>query len=108
MDITAIPTVSGAPQSYKVPAATGTAPTSQQQAANGNNTSGISAVQQEYEAAAKAAAATFNYPLGSKIFSIYKDVTGQFVTRYVSLIDGSVTYVPAPVYMKPMQLSIDA
>lgn len=29
-------------------------------------------------------------------FSIYKDATGQFVTRFTNLRDGSVTYIPEP------------
>ncbi|HEU5047015.1 MAG TPA: hypothetical protein VFT64_04145 [Rickettsiales bacterium] len=54
------------------------------------------------------------YALGDQTFSIFKDATGQFITRYVSLRDGSVTYVPAPVLVKHlsppggMQLTINA
>jgi hypothetical protein len=34
------------------------------------------------------------YPLGDKTFTIYKDTSGQYVTRYTSLRDGKVTYYP--------------
>ena len=52
-----------------------------------------------------AAASTFNYPLGDKEFTIFKDATGQLITRYVSLRDGSVTYAPAPILVKELQLT---
>jgi hypothetical protein len=40
------------------------------------------------------------YPVGDKSFSIFKDATGQYITRYVSLRDGSVTYLPEPELFK--------
>lgn len=52
-----------------------------------------------------AAAAPFNYPLGDKEFSIFKDAAGAYITRYVSLRDGSVTYVPAPSLVRMLQVS---
>lgn len=49
----------------------------------------------------KAAAQAFNYPLGDKKFTIYKDSrTGEYITRFTSLIDGSVTYYPPPQLLK--------
>jgi hypothetical protein len=57
------------------------------------------------EQAVQQALTAFNYPLGNKEFSIFKDVTGQYITRYVSLQDGSVTYVPAPTLVKQTQLA---
>lgn len=54
------------------------------------------------------------YALGDQTFSIFKDATGQYITRYVSLRDGSITYVPAPVLVKQqseagaLQLAINA
>ncbi len=45
--------------------------------------------------AVKLAAKSFNYPLGDKKFTIYKD-KGQYVTRFTSLVDGSVSYFPEP------------
>ena len=34
------------------------------------------------------------YPVSDKTFVFYKDVSGQYVTRYTSLRDGRVTYIP--------------
>ena len=45
---------------------------------------------------ASAAAAKDLYPLGDKSFTIYKDSSGQYITRYVSLRDGAVSYYPEP------------
>lgn len=36
------------------------------------------------------------YPLGNMRFTIYKDMSGQYITRFTSLIDGKVTYIPEP------------
>jgi hypothetical protein len=36
------------------------------------------------------------YVVSDQKFSIYKDVSGQYITRYTSLRDGSVTYIPEP------------
>jgi hypothetical protein len=35
-----------------------------------------------------------NYVVADKSFTIFKDAGGQYVTRYTSLRDGKVTYVP--------------
>ena len=43
------------------------------------------------------------YALGDTQFTIFKDSTGQFITRYFSLRDGSVTYVPHPVLLRQAQ-----
>lgn len=41
------------------------------------------------------------YPVGDRSFTIFKDATtGQFITRFTSLRDGSVTYVPEPEIFK--------
>ena len=45
---------------------------------------------------ASASASKDLYPLGDKSFTIYKDSSGQYITRYVSLVDGTVTYYPEP------------
>jgi hypothetical protein len=45
--------------------------------------------------AAKAVAADA-YVVSDKSFSIFKDVSGQYITRYTSLRDGRVTYIPEP------------
>jgi hypothetical protein len=40
------------------------------------------------------------YVLGDQSFTIFKDVTGQYITRFTSLRDGKVTYFPEPVIYK--------
>lgn len=40
------------------------------------------------------------YVLGDRRFTIFKDVTGQYITRFTSLKDGKVTYVPEPELLK--------
>lgn len=125
MDNIIIP-VSGASQAYKPPIQT-TADTNQastpapqniqaQAVAVSQNTTSTTAqavetIQAQYEQAARQAALSFknSYPLGDQSFSIFKDATGQYITRYVSLIDGSITYVPQPTLVKPdSTLSITA
>ena len=44
--------------------------------------------------ASQAAAGGNPYPVSDKHFTIFKNVDGQYVTRYTSLRDGKVTYVP--------------
>lgn len=34
------------------------------------------------------------FPVSDRSFTIYKDTSGQYITRYVSLLDGKVTYIP--------------
>ena len=36
------------------------------------------------------------YAVSDTTFSIFKDSTGQYVTRFTSLRDGRVTYIPEP------------
>lgn len=36
------------------------------------------------------------YVVSDTTFSIFKDGTGQYVTRFTNLRDGSVTYIPEP------------
>jgi len=36
------------------------------------------------------------YAVSDSKFTIFKDSTGQFVTRFTSLKDGAVTYLPEP------------
>lgn len=36
------------------------------------------------------------YPLSDTTFSIYKDQTGQYITRFVNDRTGEVTYIPEP------------
>ncbi len=57
-----------------------------------------------HEAAVRAALSFKNtYALGDQQFSIFKDATGKYITRYVSLRDGKVTYLPAPTFVRPSQ-----
>ena len=41
-----------------------------------------------------------DYVLGDQTFSIFKDSTGQYITRFTSLRDGKVTYIPEPTLFK--------
>lgn len=52
--------------------------------------------EQRYEQVVLASKHMFKdvYPLGDKTLTFYKDANGQYVTRYTSLRDGRVTYVP--------------
>lgn len=43
------------------------------------------------------------YVVSDTRFSIYKDFTGQYVTRFTSLRDGSVTYIPEPDMMQYLE-----
>lgn len=36
------------------------------------------------------------YVVSDRTFTIFKDTSGQYVTRFTSLRDGKVTYVPEP------------
>ena len=62
--------------------------------------------QSQYEAALRQAALSFKntYAVSDQDFSIFKDATGKYITRYVSLRDGKVTYVPEPTLVKQLQL----
>lgn len=51
------------------------------------------------EAAVRQAAQGFFkdvYAVSDQTFTIYKDMSGQYITRYTSLRDGKVTYIPEP------------
>jgi hypothetical protein len=58
----------------------------------------IPAEQQRYEKVFKAAQSVFKdaFVVSDKSFSIFKDSSGQYITRYTSLRDGRVTYIPEP------------
>jgi hypothetical protein len=36
------------------------------------------------------------YAVSDTTFTIFKDTSGQYITRYTSLRDGKVTYIPEP------------
>lgn len=46
-----------------------------------------------------------SYPVGDKTFTIYKDSSGQYITRYKSLRDGRVTYIPEPRLLRAFEAS---
>lgn len=52
--------------------------------------------ERRYEQVVQAARSAFRdfYPVGDKTFTIFKDASGQYITRYRSLRDGRVTYIP--------------
>lgn len=51
-----------------------------------------------YEKVARAAQSFFQdvYAVSDTTFTIYKDSSGQYITRITSLRDGHVTYLPEP------------
>jgi hypothetical protein len=54
--------------------------------------------QKRYEAVRRAAQSMFKdaYVVNDSTFTIYKDNSGQYITRFTNLRDGSVTYYPEP------------
>ena len=59
------------------------------------------AEQKRVEIVQKAAQQIANvFVLGDKSFSLFKDATGQYITRFTSLRDGKVTYIPEPTLFK--------
>jgi len=36
------------------------------------------------------------YPINSTRFTIFKDASGQFITRFTDMVDGSVKHIPEP------------
>lgn len=43
------------------------------------------------------------YAVSDTTFSIFKDSTGQYITRFTSLRDGKVTYIPEPQMLQYME-----
>ncbi len=57
--------------------------------------------QSRTEAVLKAAQQVANvYVLGDQTFSLFKDPTGQYITRFTNLQDGKVTYIPEPTLLE--------
>ena len=56
------------------------------------------AVEQKRADAVKAASqqAAETFVVSDHSFTIFKDATGQYITRFTSLRDGKVTYIPEP------------
>lgn len=54
--------------------------------------------QRRFEKVRQAAESYFKdlYAVNDHTFTIYKDSTGQYITRFTSLRDGKVTYIPEP------------
>lgn len=53
------------------------------------------ATDQKFYEALKSAAADVPQPLGSQVFTMYKNGSGQTITRFRDLNTGKVTYIPA-------------
>jgi len=60
---------------------------------------------ERYEAIKTAVKAAFKdtYAVSDQSFSIFKDSTGQYVTRLTSLRDGSVSYIPEPNLLRDIE-----
>lgn len=59
------------------------------------------AEQTRIEAIQRAAQQIANiYVVGDQTFSLFKDATGQYITRFTNLRDGKVTYIPEPTLFK--------
>src|SRR5262245_12457597 len=55
------------------------------------------AEQKRYEAVRRVSQQVADiYVVSDKTFTIFKDVSGQYITRFTSLRDGKVTYIPEP------------
>lgn len=60
---------------------------------------------QRYARVAQAADNFFKdvYAVSDARFTIFKDSSGQYITRYTSLRDGKVTYIPEPNMLQYME-----
>jgi hypothetical protein len=69
------------------------------------NTSDNAIDAQRYERLLAAAQNLFKdvYAVSDNRFTIYKDSSGQYITRYTSLRDGKVTYIPEPNMLQYME-----
>ncbi len=64
------------------------------------------AEQKRYETVQRIAQDIANvFIVSDKTFSIFKDNTGQYITRFTSLRDGRVTYIPEPQLLRMSQSS---
>jgi hypothetical protein len=61
--------------------------------------------QRRAEAVVRAAESVFKnyFAVNDNTFSIFKDGSGQYITRFTSLRDGSVTYIPEPKMLQYME-----
>lgn len=57
----------------------------------------VAAEQQRLQAVQRAAQSLSEiFVVSDRTFTIFKDASGQYVTRFTSLRDGKVTYIPEP------------
>lgn len=58
-----------------------------------------------YEQLQRAAESFFKdvYAVSDTTFAIFKDATGQYITRFTNLRDGKVTYIPEPQMLQYME-----
>jgi len=75
-------------------------PTPQQAQASYNAQAADQARFQAAQQMAQHVAIANPYVVGDQAFTIFKDSTGQYITRYTSLRDGKVTYIPEPTLFK--------
>ncbi|MEI7668846.1 MAG: hypothetical protein WCJ33_02040 [Pseudomonadota bacterium] len=98
--------VSGNSQSY-TPPVTGKSEIPQETIKSeplfGNNVGNSDSTQYENEIRKAALSFKNTYAVSDTEFTIFKDSSGQYITRYTSLRDGSVTYVPEPVLIRSLQ-----
>lgn len=94
-----LPTLPGAKGSDFPVAKQTTQQQSQSEISNpGSDVKAEAVEQRRYERVVKAAESFFKdvYAVSDMRFTIYKDTSGQYITRYTSLRDGKVTYIPEP------------
>lgn len=93
----------------EVPAVKNTSENTQQEP---NKTTGVedtidlNVAEQRRAEAVQEAAQTFRsdfFAVSDTTFSIYKDTSGQYITRFTSLRDGRVTYIPEPDMLQHME-----
>ncbi|MEZ5690672.1 MAG: hypothetical protein R3D71_03275 [Rickettsiales bacterium] len=57
----------------------------------------IAAEQERFQAVRRVAQKLAdNFVVSDRTFTIFKDISGQYITRFTSLRDGKVTYIPEP------------
>ena len=92
------PTLPSAAQTAKTP----DVPFVQIKGADDSQTFDAQAAEQQREQAVQRAAQSISevFVVSDKTFTIFKDITGQYITRFTSLRDGKVTYIPEPNLLK--------
>lgn len=73
------------------------APKSQKTDDKPNNNNGQATDEERFEMVKNSAQSYKNsYAVSDTTFTIFKDSSGQYVTRFTNLRDGKVTYIPEP------------